>query len=63
LLVSIPEAAAILGIGKSTLFALLAEGTIPVRKIGARSLIAVSDLEDFIARLPLSERQQRIIPE
>jgi excisionase family DNA binding protein len=55
LLVSIPEAAGILGIGKSTLFELLAAGKIKARKLGARSLIAVTDLEEYARTLPVRQ--------
>jgi excisionase family DNA binding protein len=60
LLVSIPEAAELLGIKRTKMFELLAAGEIPTRRIGTRSLIAITDLEDFVQRLPLTERRQNV---
>ncbi len=49
---SIAQAARLLGIGRSTLYMIIKDGGIIVRKLGSRSLILKSDLEDFIKSLP-----------
>ena len=46
------DAAKALGIGKSTLFAILARGEIKARKLGARTLITAAELERYVASLP-----------
>lgn len=46
------EASKQLGIGRSTLFALLAKGAIKARKLGTRTLIPASELIDYVDRLP-----------
>jgi excisionase family DNA binding protein len=45
------EAAARLGIGRSTLYQLIARGEIRVLKIGAATRIPVWELERFVRRL------------
>ena len=45
--VSVPEAARYLGIGKSKLNALLAEGKIRRVKLGRRTLLSLQELRDF----------------
>lgn len=51
LLHTIPDALDQLGIGRSTLYELMASGEIPTVKIGSRTLIAHDDLESFVERL------------
>jgi len=51
LLVTISEATDIIGIGKSKLYEIIAEGKLPIVKLGRRSLIAVDDLKSLVARL------------
>ena len=46
------DAAKALGIGKSTLFAILARGEIKARKLGARTLITAAELERYVGSLP-----------
>ncbi|PSH63756.1 hypothetical protein CU102_23135 [Phyllobacterium brassicacearum] len=50
---SISEVCKTLGIGRSTLYVLIKEGRLPVRKLGNRTLILRSDLENFVSALPL----------
>jgi hypothetical protein len=38
---------------------LIANGEIPVRKIGKKTLVAASDLRDWVERLPAIERKSR----
>jgi excisionase family DNA binding protein len=49
---SIAQAVRFLGIGRSTLYKIIKEGRLPVRKLGRRTLIMRDDLDRFIATLP-----------
>jgi|tagenome__1003787_1003787.scaffolds.fasta_scaffold19381189_1 excisionase family DNA binding protein len=51
-LVSIREAAQLLGIGRSTLYGLLSDGDLSGLKIGARTLIRRSEVEALLEHLP-----------
>jgi excisionase family DNA binding protein len=51
---SIAQTARLLGIGRSTLYCIIKDGHLPVRKLGKRTLILRVDLERFIAALPTS---------
>lgn len=46
---SVPEASAAIGVGKTKLYALIAEGVLPSTLIGKRRLIRTADLEALIA--------------
>jgi excisionase family DNA binding protein len=48
LLISVPQAAEILGIGKSTCWELIAQGTIPTIKLGKRRLVVRRTLENLV---------------
>lgn len=48
LAVSVPDAATMLGLGRSTVFGLIAAGRLQALKVGARTVIRVSDIERFI---------------
>lgn len=50
--VTIPEAVAMTGIGRSSLYRLFSERKIVPRKSGKRTLILVEDLERFVKSLP-----------
>jgi excisionase family DNA binding protein len=49
---SIAQTARFLGIGRSTLYVIIKEGHLPVRKLGRRTLVMRADLERFVATLP-----------
>ncbi|MCC0062359.1 MAG: helix-turn-helix domain-containing protein [Rhodobiaceae bacterium] len=49
---SIPEAAATIGVGRSTFYKLISAGDVPVIKICNRTLVRVADLEAWIAKQP-----------
>ena len=65
LLHTLRDSATQLGIGRSTLYTLIAAGQIATVKIGRRTLIAETELQRFVgalskaARAPLLERQPR----
>ena len=50
---SIAQTARFLGIGRSTLYNLIKDGRLPVRKLGKRTLILRDDLDQFVAALPV----------
>lgn len=49
------RAAEALGIGKSTVFNLLARGEIKAKKLGSRTLISASELARYVGTLPDAE--------
>lgn len=49
LLISIPEAARLIGLGKSKFYALVKAGDITLVKLGGRSLVSVEALHDYVA--------------
>lgn len=50
--VTIPEAVAMTGIGRSSIYRLFAEGKITPRKAGKRTLILLEDLKRYVENLP-----------
>lgn len=50
--VAIPEACKTLGVGRSKIYELIADGELSVRKIGRKTLVPTADLERFAAGLP-----------
>ena len=52
--VTIPEAVAISGIGRTSLYSVFKTGAIKPRKQGKRTLVIVSELEKYIASLPVA---------
>lgn len=50
--VTIPEAAASLGLSRSYLYQEAKAGRLKVRKAGKRSLVALADLQAFVDALP-----------
>lgn len=57
LLHTIPEAQAQLGVGRSTIYALMASGVLHPVKIGSRTLIPHADLEAYVSRLRMVAAQ------
>lgn len=57
LLHPIPDAVEILGVGRSTLYTLIANGEIETVKIGRRTLIAHDELERYVKRLTQAETE------
>jgi excisionase family DNA binding protein len=51
LFISVVETARRLGIGRTAVYELIGEGRLHVVKLGARTLVAVSELERFAAEL------------
>ena len=60
LLLSIPDACRALGIGKSKLYVLIADGALTVRKIGRKTLIPTADIERFAAGLPVTSPKNKV---
>jgi predicted DNA-binding transcriptional regulator AlpA len=52
--VTIPEAVALSGIGRTSLYGVFKSGAIKPRKLGKRTLVLVADLERYIASLPVA---------
>jgi len=52
LAVSIWEAVALTGIGRSSIYKLIKQGRLTPRKVGRRTLILIEDLEDLVRSLP-----------
>jgi excisionase family DNA binding protein len=50
---SIAEACAIAGIGRTKLYQAIAEGNLIARKFGKRRIILRDDLRTFLSRLPV----------
>jgi predicted DNA-binding transcriptional regulator AlpA len=50
--VTLPEAIALSGIGRTTFYKLFNTGKLTPRKAGKRTLILVSELETFVNSLP-----------
>lgn len=48
---SIPEVKTATGLGLTKIYALLRNGEIPAKKIGKRTFVLKSDLEDFLNNL------------
>jgi excisionase family DNA binding protein len=55
LLLTIPECCRLAAIGRAKFYELIANGEIPIRKIGRKTLVAASDLRDWVERLPVVE--------
>lgn len=47
--VSIPEATRLSGVGRSTIYSEVKAGSLKVRKIGRRTIIAMDDLRKWLA--------------
>jgi excisionase family DNA binding protein len=50
---SIIEACDIAGIGRTTLYQAISEGQLKARKIGKRTLVLRTDLQNFLSALPV----------
>ncbi|CUW45481.1 hypothetical protein B3286c2_0598 [Brucella vulpis] len=50
---STAQTARFLGIGRSTLYNLIKNGRLPVRKLAKRTLILRDDIDQFVASLPV----------
>ena len=57
--ITVPTAVAISGLGKSTIWGLLASGTIKSGKAGRRRLVYVDSLREYLAALPPAEGLNR----
>ena len=50
--VTIPQAVAMTGLGRSSIYRLLKEKKLTARKAGKRTLLLTSEIEEFIRSLP-----------
>jgi excisionase family DNA binding protein len=55
LLYTVAQCCRMAAIGRTKFYELVASGEIPVRKVGKRTLVAASDLRDWVQRLPTLE--------
>jgi excisionase family DNA binding protein len=55
LLYTISQCCRMAAIGRTKFYELVANGDIPVRKVGKRTLVSASDLRDWVERLPAVE--------
>ena len=51
LLLTIPECCRLVSIGRSSVYKLIKQGHLPIRKIGRRTLVAATDLQHFVQLL------------
>lgn len=58
LAVSVAEAVRMVGLGRTTLYAMIAAGKLKTRKCGRRTLIETESVRQFIAALPQSNGSQ-----
>jgi excisionase family DNA binding protein len=49
---SVAEACAVAGIGRTKLYQAISDGNLKARKCGKRTLVLRDDLRDFLAELP-----------
>ena len=59
LLYTISQCCRMAAIGRTKFYELVANGEIPVRKIGKKTLVAAADLRDWVKRLPNVEIKGR----
>jgi len=56
-LISVPEAAALLGLGRSTVYELVAAGKIRTVRIGRARRVPLNAVDEFVAALELAEER------
>ena len=59
LLVSINEAARIVGLGRSKFYTIIKQNELRLIKVGARSLVAMSDLQRFVEEKIEASKSER----
>lgn len=57
----VPEACRYLGIGRSTLYVLIAKGQVEIIKLGSATLVLTSSLRALVERLRSSDEEPRQI--
>lgn len=50
---SIPEACAVAGVGRTKIYEAIEDGRLKARKLGKRTIILRTDLQDFLQTLPV----------
>lgn len=61
LLLSVQRAAEVLGLGRRTVARMVSNGDLPSVKVGGRTLIRRSDLEEYAAGLPPAPMAARVV--
>jgi len=61
-LLGVPDACRALGVGRSTLFAMLRAGRLPARKLGRRTLVEVAAIDALVAGLPAATFRAPVPP-
>jgi excisionase family DNA binding protein len=52
---SVAEACAVAGIGRTKFYEAIANGSLRARKFGKRTIVLRSDLQDFLSELPVAK--------
>lgn len=60
LAVGVLDAARMLGVSRSTLYALFRSGDIAARKSGKRTLVLVADLQRYLDQLPVATEGRKV---
>ncbi len=61
LLLRLPEAAVALGLGRSTVYTLIARGELPVVKMGSAVRIPADALEDWVRRNTVTSQNDALV--
>lgn len=56
---SIRECAALVGVGRSTLYLEIAAGRLVAKKAGRRTIVCKTDLNDWLAKLPNTAAERK----
>lgn len=59
-LYTIPETAKVLGIGRTTVYELLGTGKLTRVKVGTRSLVSATSIDEFVARLIAEQHPDKV---
>ncbi|HUF53303.1 MAG TPA: helix-turn-helix domain-containing protein [Dehalococcoidia bacterium] len=63
ILLTVPEAAERLGVGRSFLYGIIQRGDLPSIKLGRARRVSLTALESFVARLEEAECTETTLPE
>jgi excisionase family DNA binding protein len=57
---SVEEAARFLGVGRTSVYAAIADGRLKARKLGSRTLVLTDDAKSFLESLPCTGASQEV---